>query len=239
MRRIVLALALSVAGLWAQAVPQSGPLKDFNDLMDKAGQTSGRGDKAGAIKLLQTALAMSQKQAALKGHDLDVYRAMGHVYAEAQQYPNAIQSYQTMLGKMQAGCAPGQPDSERCPDVYYDLGTAQMYASDFAAAVITLRKAIPMYETLIKKGPAPDYKLAKLKLEANANSMLGAALFRSGNLEGGIAAYQKSVTQYTNVANNPDSGDGLQTLAKQSLSDAQNALNLLQEEQKKRAAAKK
>jgi tetratricopeptide (TPR) repeat protein len=238
MRQILVVLALS-GGLWAQGVPSSGPLKDFNDLMDNAGKISARGDKAGAIKLLQTALAMAQKQPALQDRDLDVYRAMGHVYADAQQYPNAIQSYQTMLGKMQANCVPGKPEAERCPDVYYDLGTAQMFASDFAGAVITLRKAIPMYEAMIQRGTAPDYRLAKLKLEANSNSMLGAALFRSGNLEGGISAYQKAVAQYTNVANNPDSGDGLRMLAKQSLPDAQNALKLLLEEQKKRAAEKK
>jgi len=138
---------------------------------------------------------------------------------------------------MKPQCVQGKPLWENCADVLYDLSIAQMYNNDFAGAVATLQKAIPMYEAMIKAGVAMDYKMAKLKLEANCQSMLGAALFRSGDLEAGIAGYEKAVLQYNTVIRNPKSGEGLQILAKQSLGDAQNALNLLKDERAKRAGA--
>jgi tetratricopeptide (TPR) repeat protein len=239
MRRFVTILALTVAGMWAQGVPQKGPAKDLNDLLDKAGQTSARGDKVSAIKMLESALIMTQKDPALKGRDLDVLRAMGHVYADAKQYPNSIRAYQTMLDEMKAGCVAGKPKAELCADVYYDLGTAQMYAGDWAGAVITLRQAVPLYDAMIKSGTAPDYRLAKIKLEANTRSMLGAAQFRSGDLTGAIATYEKAVQQYSTVANSPESGDGLRMLARQSLAQEQQSLNMLKAEAAKLAAEKK
>jgi tetratricopeptide (TPR) repeat protein len=236
MRRNVVLLALSAAAVWAQeATPPA--VAALNETLAKAGQLAAGGNKMGALQVLEGALIKTQTDPMLKGRDIDVLRAMGRVYVEAQRPADAIRTYQTLMNEMKPDCAPGKRLWENCADVLYDLGTAQMYANDFAGAVVTLRKAIPMYEAMIKAGVSMDYKMAKLKLEGNSQSMLGAALFRSGDLEGGIAGYEKAVQEYTTVMKNPKSGDGLQMLARQSLSDAQNALKLLKDEQAKRAAA--
>jgi tetratricopeptide (TPR) repeat protein len=237
MLRLAMAVVVSAAGLWAQ-VPQTGPAKELNDMLDEAGKASGRGDNATAIRVLEAALIKVQKDPSLKGHDIDVLRGLGHVYSAANQFPNAVRSYKAMVDEMGATCGLGKSKAELCADIYYDLGTAQMQSGDFAGAAVTLGKGVPIYDA-IQRGPARgDYKMAKLKLGANTNSMLGAALFRSGNLEGGIAAYQRAVQQYNTVIKNPESGDGLQALARGSLRDAQESLNLLLNEQKVRAAQK-
>jgi hypothetical protein len=69
--------------------------------------------------------------------------------------------------------------------------------------------------------------------------MLGAAQFRSGDLTGAIATYEKAVQQYSTVANSPESGDGLRMLARQSLAQEQQSLNMLKAEAAKLAAEKK
>jgi tetratricopeptide (TPR) repeat protein len=232
---ICAAAALAVA----QEAPPTGPLKELSDMMTKAGQVSASGNKMGAIKILEAALIKTQTDPALKGRDLDVLRGMGRVYVEAQRPADAVRVLQILLAEMKDSCVVGKPLAERCADVEYDLGTAQMYANDFAGAVVTLRKSIPLYEAMIKGSPDAGYQMAKLKLQANAQSMLGAALFRSGDLPGGIAGYEKAVKEYTAVMKNPASGDGLSMMAKQSMGDAQAALKLLKDEAAKRAAEKK
>jgi tetratricopeptide (TPR) repeat protein len=235
MRRIVMALALSATGLLAQ----EDPMKKLSDLMDQAGNASNRGDKAEALKLLKTALSMTSSTPALKGKRLEVLRGMGHVYEDAKQYPQAVQAYTMLVNSAPGGCLPGKPEAERCAEVFYDMGRAQMFQSDFAGAVITLKKAFPLYAALIKSGTGPDYKMAKLKLQANARSMLGAALFRSGDLDAAIVEYQKAIGEYQTVANNPEATDGLKMLAKQSMAQEQQSLDLLKHEQIIRAAQKK
>lgn len=239
MRRMVIVGLVCAAVVSAQDAAAPSPGKELNDLMGRAQQLSSSGNKAGALQLLETLLVKTQTEPALKGRDQDVLRTMGRVYVEANRPADAVRVYQMMLNEMKGECVVGKPLVERCTDVHYDLGTAQMYANDFAGAVVTLRKAIPLYEAMMKAKPDPGFQMAKLKLEANTQSMLGAALFRSGDLAGGIAAYEKSVQQYTAVMKNPASGDGLAMMAKQSMADAQAALKLLRAEAQKRAAEKK
>jgi hypothetical protein len=88
-------------------------------------------------------------------------------------------------------------------------------------------------------GMRTDYKMAKLKLEANTTCMLAAALFRSGDLPGSIATWKKGIQQYKTVADNPESGDGLRMLARQSMQNEQISLNMVLQEQQRRAAAEK
>jgi tetratricopeptide (TPR) repeat protein len=236
MRPIAILLAMSASWLFAQQTVTPSQ-QALTDMLNKAGEFSAKGNKTGALQVLETALAKTQTDPGLKGRDVDVLRPMGRVLIEAGRPTDAIRTYQTMLNEIKPECGQGKRMWETCADLYYDLGTAQMYANDFAGAAATLRKGIPMYEAMIKAGVAMDYKMAKLKLEANTQSMLGAALFRSGDLAGGIAGYEKAVQQYNTVIGNPKSGEGLQILARQSLGDAQSALKLLKEEQAKRSAA--
>ena len=83
---------------------------------------------------------------------------------------------------------------------------------------------------MAKRAPTTIVRLMTLKLQANVQSMLAAALFRSGKKAESIAAYQLAVDEYTRIINNPESGEGLTNLAKQSRQDAQQSLDLIKKE---------
>src|SRR5262249_53602528 len=214
---------------------------EVDSWLEQAGTASSHGDNPGAIKLLQSALAKAQRDPELRasGRDAEIMRAMGQVYSRSKQYPQAVQSFQSSVGTLGTKCVPGKPIAEQCADTYYDLGTAQMYADDFAGAAATLKKGIPLYEAMVHGQGRTDYKMAKLKLEANTQSMLAAALFRSGDLPGAISTWEKAIRQYQTVVNTPESGDGLQMLARQSMAQEQQSLKLVKEEANRRAAAQK
>ncbi len=235
MRLLLIALGVCAAAV-AQDAPASPSAKELSALMDQAGAAGARGDTAGALRLLDTALAKTKSDPALKGRDSEVIRARGRVYSNAKQYPAAVQTYKGLLESMKAQCVPGNPLAEVCADTYYDLGTAQMYTEDWTGAAASLRKGIPLYQAMQKSAVRADFKMAKLKLEANTQSMLAAALFRGGNLPAAITTYQKAIQEYKTVADNPDSGDGLRMLARQSMANEQQSLNMVMQEQKVRAS---
>jgi tetratricopeptide (TPR) repeat protein len=237
MRRFLMVLIASAMVAAAQEAKQPSTVDPIDDLMDQASKLSGRGDAAGAVKILEQALAKAQKDPKLKGRDAQVMRGMGHVYATAKRYPDAVRVYKTLLEATKADCVAGNPLAEVCADNYYDLGTAQMYTEDWAGAAASLRKGISIYEVVVRGATLPSYKMAKLKLEANSQSMLAAAMFRAGDLPGAISTWQKAIQQYQTVVNNPDSGDGLRVLARQSMMQEQQSLKLVKEEQQRRAAA--
>ena len=243
--RVAIAAAIGVAVVIAQEAPKKAPqpkaASEVDSLLEQAGTASSHGDNPGAIKLLQSALAKAQRDPKLRanGRDAEIMRAMGQVYSRSKQYPQAVQSFQGSVGTLGTKCVPGKPIAEQCADTYYDLGTAQMYADDFAGAAATLKKGIPLYEAMVHGQGRSDYKMAKLKLEANTESMLAAAIFRSGDLNGAIVMYKRAIQHYQTVVSNPESGEGLQSLARQSMAQEQQSINLLLEEQKKRAAEQK
>jgi tetratricopeptide (TPR) repeat protein len=243
MLRVAIAAVISVTVVVAQEAPaaQSKTAKEVDSLTEQAGNASSHGDNPGAIKLLESALAKAQRDPSLKadGRDAEIMRAMGQVYSRSKRYPEAVRAFTASTESLKTRCVPGKPLAEQCADTYYDLGTAQMYADDFAGAVVTLRKGIPLYEAMVHGNGRPDYKMAKLKLEANTQSMLAAALFRSGDLPGAISTWEKAIQQYQTVVNTPESGDGLQMLARQSMAQEQQSLKLVKEEANRRAAAQK
>jgi tetratricopeptide (TPR) repeat protein len=237
MRRFLMVLVMSVSVAAAQEAKPLSTGDVLNDMLDQASKLSARGDYAGAIKILEEALIKTQKDPKLKGRDAEVMRGMGHVYSAGKRYPDAVRVYKTLLESTKADCVAGKPLAEICADTLYDLGTSQMYTEDWAGAAATLRKGIPLYEAMIRGGTRADYKMAKVKLEANTQSMLAAALFRAGDLPGAISTWEKAIQQYQTVVNNPESGDGLRALARQSMAQEQQSLKLVKEEQQRRAAA--
>src|SRR5215813_444065 len=144
MLRVAIAAVIGVASVMAQEAPQSKAANEVDSLLDEAGKASSHGDNPGAIKLLESALVKAQRDPSLKarGRDAEVMRAMGQVYSRSQRYPEAVQAFRNSADSLKAQCVAGKPLAEQCADTYYDLGTAQMYAEDFAGAAATLRKGI-------------------------------------------------------------------------------------------------
>ena len=188
--------------------------------------------------MMEGVFAKVQSDPAFKDRYAEVARALGQSYVWAKRYPDAVRTFKTLVETTKAKCVAGNPMADICADTYYDLGTAQMYTEDWAGAAASLRKGIPLYEAVIKAGAGAEYKMAKLKLEANTQSMLAAALFRGGDLPGAIATWEKAIQQYQTVINNPGSSEPLRALARQSMAQEQMSLNQVKQEAKARAAQK-
>ena len=225
-------LSILVAAAFAQApAPQASDKEKALDIVvTKANQMGASGDRAGQIQLLQATLQKIQNDPILHTKDVDVMRHLARAYSDTQRYADAVRVYTIAMGKMKDECVPASPGADRCAGTAYDMGVAQMYQGDFASAVDTLRPATTLYAAVAKRAPTTIVRLMTLKLQANVQSMLAAALFRSGKKAESIAAYQLAVDEYTRIINNPESGEGLTNLAKQSRQDAQQSLDLIKKE---------
>ena len=229
--RIVLPLIACLAAFAQAPAPQpSDKEKALDIVVTKANQMGANGDRAGQIQLLQATLQKIQTDPVLHTKEVDVMRHLARAYSDAQHYPDAVRVYTIAMGKLKDECVPASPGAERCAATAYDMGVAQMYQGDFAGAVNTLRPATTLYAAAGKRAPTTVVRLMTLKLQANVQSMLAAALFRSGKKAESIAAYQLAIDEYTRIINNPESGDGLGNLAKQSRQDAQQSMDLIKKE---------
>jgi tetratricopeptide (TPR) repeat protein len=239
MRRIVVALALSAVAASAQPKDQASAAQfALTDTINQSRQLSARGDHVGALKLMEGVFAKVQSDPAFKDRYAEVGRALGQSYTWAKRYPDAVRTFKAVVESTKTKCVPGNPMADICADTLYDLATAQMYTEDWAGAAASLRKGIPLYEAVIKAGVGGEYKMAKLKLEANTQSMLAAALFRAGDVTGAIATWDKAIQQYQTVVKNPASSNELRELARQSLAQEQRSLNMVKQEAKSRGAQK-
>ncbi|HXK02533.1 MAG TPA: tetratricopeptide repeat protein [Verrucomicrobiae bacterium] len=220
------ALVLLVAGgaAWAQNAPKD---REIQEILMKSSQASAAGDKATVVTLLETALQKVQKDPGLKEDEPEVLARLGKAYVDAQRYPDAVRTYQVLMESIKQDCLPGSPRVDRCADGQYGLGTAQMYKGDFAGAATTLRQAIAGYAVLVKGSVAEDFRMARLKQQADAQALLAAALFRTGKKPEAIAAFERAIQQFGTVEKSPASSDALRTAARASTKDAQTSLDLL------------
>jgi tetratricopeptide (TPR) repeat protein len=228
--RLPLLLILTFLALGAQDAPKKGVSpseREIDDLITKSTQSGAAGDKFAAIATLETALQKVQKDPSLKGRESDVLNRLGHAYLDAQRPAEAVRTFQVMLDAMKAECVPNSAAADRCAGAQYGMGTALMYKGDFQAAVPVLRRAIANFAQVVKGGYTEDYRMNMLKQQGDAQSLLAAALFRSGNKAEGIAAFERAVQEFSTVVKNPGTPEPLRVSAQTSLKDAQTSLDLL------------
>jgi tetratricopeptide (TPR) repeat protein len=220
--------ALLIILACAAAFPQGTPnAREIDDLLMKAGQTEAAGDKTATLSLLETALQKVQKDPALKEREPDVLAKLGKAYVAVQRPADAARTYRLLLDVLNQDCGPASPRLDRCAEAQYGLGTAQMYEGDFAGAAGTLRLAIDSYSAMVKGSYTEDFRMARLKQQADAQSLLAAALFRTGKKPEAMAAFERAIQQFGAVEKNPASGDTLRAAARTSAKDAQTSLDLL------------
>jgi len=223
-----LTLPFLLALLAASAQPQQpAPERELDDLITKSTAYGAAGDKQRAITLMEAALQKLQKDPSLKGRESDVLNRLGKAYVEGQRYPEGVRTYQILLEVLKPLCAPGGGGADQCADAQYALGSAQMYKGDFPGAAATLRLSIANYAVVIKGGYVESYRMGKLKLQADAQALLAAALFRSGKKAEAIAAFERAIQQFGTVARNENTPEALRTSAQASMKDAQTSLDLL------------
>ena len=223
-----LTLPFLLALLAASAQPQQpAPERELDDLIAKSTAYGAAGDKQRAITLMEAALQKLQKDPSLKGRESDVLNRLAKAYVEGQRYPEGVRTYQILLEVLKPLCAPGGGGADQCADAQYALGSAQMYKGDFPGAAATLRLSIANYAVVIKGGYVESYRMGKLKLQADAQALLAAALFRSGKKAEAIAAFERAIQQFGTVARNENTPEALRTSAQASMKDAQTSLDLL------------
>ena len=199
---------------------------ELDDLLAKATQATAAGDKLSALRFLESALQRVQKVSAPKERETDVLGRLGKAYLEVQRPADALRTYRILLEEMKADCGLAAM-ADRCADAQYGMASAQMYAGDFKSAVPILRRAVANYALVVKGGYAEDYRMNKLKQQADAQSLLAAALFRTGNKADGIAAFERAIQQFSEVLKNASTPANLRASAESSLKDAQTSLDLL------------
>jgi tetratricopeptide (TPR) repeat protein len=177
-----------------------------------------------AIKLLEAALKrIRANPAALKKMEDRCLIRLGYAYLGALRLDDALRAFTPIIGPT-GNCKP-KMKLEDCADAQYGLGTAQMYKSDFAAAVHNLGNA---QITFGKAAAAdPETRLHKILQQAKVEGLLGAALFRTGDKPKAIQTLRHSVTQLTDLQKNAQLQPAERNSAQGALADAQNSLKLL------------
>src|SRR5215471_10856946 len=224
-------LALLTLVAFASLSAQNGPppkSREIDDLLTKAGQSGAAGDKTAAVGILEIALQKIQKDADLKSRETDVLNRLGRAYLDAQRPADAVRTYRVMLDGMKSECsAESISSAERCAEAQYNMGTAQMYNGQFAAAVVTLNHAVANFALCIKTSGSPEYRASRLKQQADAENLMAAGLFRSGKKDEGIAAFEHAIQDFATVMKDPAAPPGLRDSAAASMKDAQTSLDLL------------
>jgi tetratricopeptide (TPR) repeat protein len=212
----------------AQNPPQpSAAGRELEEFLFKSQQAAAVGDHTTAINLMESALQKVQKDPALKDRESDVLGRLGKAYMDGGRPAEAVRTYQVLFTALGDDCRPGSPGLDRCAEPQYWMGTAQMQKGDFAAAVITLHQATASFAGLVKGASTDLYRMGKLKSQADAQSLLAAALFRTGKKADAIATFERAIEQFSIVEKNPATPETIRASAQVSRKDAQASLDLL------------
>jgi tetratricopeptide (TPR) repeat protein len=208
----------------AQAPAAAGEL---DEILTKSQQAAAMNDHATAINLVETALGKVQKDPALKDRESEVLSRLGKEYLDGGRSAEAIRTYRLLLTGLGDDCRPGSPRIDACAEPQYWLGTAHMQKGDFAAAVAVLRQSAASYGDLVKGASTDLYRMAKLKSQADAQSLLAAALFRTGKKADAIAMFERAIDQFSVVVKSPATPEPIRVPAEASRKDAQTSLDLI------------
>jgi tetratricopeptide (TPR) repeat protein len=214
----------------AAAQPAAQPLaasRELDEILTKSQQAAAMNDHAIAINLMETALGKVQKDPALKDRETEVLGRLGKEYLDGGRPAEAIRTYQLLLAGLGDDCHTGSPRLDACAEPQYWLGTAHMQKGDFAAAVPVLRQSAANYGDLVKGASTDLYRMAKLKSQSDVQSLLAAALFRTGKKTDAIAMFERAIDQFSVVVENPATPDPIRTSAETSRKDAQTSLDLI------------
>jgi tetratricopeptide (TPR) repeat protein len=182
---------------------------------------------AGAVSAAEEALKKVRGQPALKNREEEVLQRLGTAYQAAQRYPDAVRAFTGLLELRQEDCKPGPSFGERCADAEYGLGTALMYAGDFQAARGHLTVAVAGFSKMGTDGDE-GYRMTKMKHKGDAESLLAAALFRSGDRVKAIEGFRRAIATLRVVESNEKADLAVRGAATNSIRDAEASLGMLE-----------
>jgi len=228
MTAIWCALAIAaIASAQEQSISPEQANKQLSVLITKSDQTKVMGDAAAAVKGYEEALARVKSEPALKDREEEVLQHLASGYIAAQRPVDAVRVSRRILEFHEEDCKPGGPWVERCADAQYGLGLAMMHAGEFAGAVTYLTLSAENFGKVPADGDLP-FRMTKLKQRGDAESLLAAALFRAGQKEKSAAMFRQAIASLKTVANEEKLDPGTRGSARNSLTDAETSLKLLE-----------
>jgi tetratricopeptide (TPR) repeat protein len=244
MKRAVPLVLLALTGL-AQQVPRdqgrpSGPKpitpfdsdaspakREVDTLIQQGAKQDRTGDYAAAIKTFEHALDRLRALPEMKNDEDSLLVRLGRAYIGARRLDDAVRTFALLLGPKMEDCRQGVAALEYCADAQYYIGFCDMQRGKVEAAIPILTRSAGTYGRAASESQFVESRMIKIKQQAEAETLLAAALQRTGSNDRAIAALRHAIDQLTTVEQNVEIQDGIRASARKSREDARTTLNLI------------
>jgi len=162
----------------------------------------------------------------MKGDEDSLLIRLGRAYFIARRLDEAVRAFALLLGPRMEDCRQGVAAVEYCAEAQHYIGFANMQKGNFEAAVPFLTKSMDSYARAAGESEFIEYRMIQLKQQAEAETMLAAALLHIGRKERAIDALNHAIAQLSTVERNNEIQDAIRASARRSLQDARAALQL-------------
>jgi CHAT domain-containing protein len=174
------------------------------------------GDSGQAIRLIQEAIALREKQGSFKSRQAGAYGNLGNIYKDQGDYSNAMQAYQKAL-KLST-----EDRGDKRTFALATLGIGLVYENqgNYTQALDYYQKGLALYEALNDK---PNMTVAL--------NNIGLIYFQLGNYEQALSFYEKSLKLAETIKVNPRIAQALLNLGvlHKTRHDYARALQLMQQ----------
>ena len=193
-------------------------------LIQKGATEDRRGDYGSAIKTFQDALQQLRSLPEMKSEEDSLLTRLGRAYIGARRLDDATKTFGLLLEPQMEDCRQGLAAVEYCADAQYYIGFADMQRGNFEAAIPFLTKAMASYARAASGSDFVEYRMIKLKQQAETETWLAAALLRTGHKDRAVDSLNHAISQLRMVEGNSDIQEAIRASARKSLQDAQAAL---------------
>jgi tetratricopeptide (TPR) repeat protein len=204
----------------------SPPAKAVQSLIQKGATEDRMGEYASAIKTFELALPQLRSLPEMKGDEDSLLVRLGRAYIGARRLDDAVRTFALLLGPRMEDCRLGVAAIEYCADAQHYIGFADMQKGDFKAAAPFLTKSMASYARAAGESEFIEYRMIKLKQQAETETLLAAALLHIGRKDRAIDALNHAIAQLNTVEQNNGIQDAIRASARKSLQDARAALEL-------------
>jgi tetratricopeptide (TPR) repeat protein len=200
--------------------------KAVHALIQKAATEDRMGEYGSAIKTFEVALQQLRSIPEMKGEEDSLLVRLGRAYFGARRLDDAVRTFASLLGPRREDCRQDVAAVEYCADAQYYIGFANMQKSNFEAAVPFLTKSMASYGRAAGESEFVEYRMIKLKQQAETEALLAAGLLRIGHKDRAIDSLNHAITQLSTVERNEEIQESIRASARKSLQDARAVLEL-------------
>lgn len=204
----------------------SAEQKAVQALIQKGASEDRTGDYNAAVRTFQDALQKLRVLPEMKGDEDSVLVRLGRAYIGARRLDDALRTFSSLLVPRAEDCRPDVAAVEYCADAQYYTGYVHMQQGSFDKAIPFLKNSIASYARAASGSEFIEYKMIKLKQQAETETLLAAALLRTGQKQSAIDSLNNSIAELSKVEANEQIQNAIRASARKSLQDARKALDL-------------